>query len=141
MTRGYKCSISNCIVLIRQKRIVCHMSTIRVGGHRWVRGHHHLCPRRHRFRSSDLLPLPSYLSRILSKPPLQSYPATVKIVARKIGCDFKLTLWQAERHFCHLRFTGAATILSFGHSMFTSFDSIGSAVGKGPIGHDIATSE
>ena len=43
---------------------------------------------------------------------------------------FYLTLWQAERHFCHLRFTGAATILSFGRSMFTSLDSIGSAVGK-----------
>ena len=47
--------------------------------------------------------------------------------------DWSLTLWQAERHFCHLRFTGAATILSFGHSMFTSLDSIGSAVGKRPI--------
>ena len=40
-----------------------------------------------------------------------------------------------------LRFTGAATILSFGHSMFTSLDSIGSAVGKCPIEHSIATSE
>ena len=53
----------------------------------------------------------------------------------------KLTLWQAELHFCHLRFTGAVTILSFGHSMFTSLDSIGSAVGKRPIGHAIAISE
>ena len=44
-----------------------------------------------------------------------------------------LTHWQAERHFCRLRFTGGATILSFGHSMFTSLDSIGSAVGKRPI--------
>ena len=52
-----------------------------------------------------------------------------------------LTLWQAERHFFHLRCTGAATILSFGISMFTSLDSIGSAVGKRPIGHAIATSE
>ena len=52
-----------------------------------------------------------------------------------------LTLWQAERHFCHIRFTGAATILLFGHSMFTSLDSIGSAVGKRPIEHVIATSE
>ena len=52
-----------------------------------------------------------------------------------------LTIWQAERHFFHLRFTGAATILSFGHSMFTSLDSIGSAAGKRPIGHAIATSE
>ena len=52
-----------------------------------------------------------------------------------------LTLWQAERHFCCLRFTGAATILSFGHSMFTSLDSIGSAVGKRPIEHVIATGE
>ena len=56
-----------------------------------------------------------------------------------MSCD--LTIWQAERHFCHLRFTGAATILSFGHSMFTSLDSIGSAVGKRPIGHAIATCE
>ena len=38
-------------------------------------------------------------------------------------------------------FTGAATILSFVHSMFTSLDSIGSAVGKRPIEHVIATSE
>ena len=53
----------------------------------------------------------------------------------------RLTLWQAERHFCHIRFTGVATILSFGHSMFTSLDSIGSAVGKRPIEHGIATSE
>ena len=53
----------------------------------------------------------------------------------------KLTLWQAERHFCHIRFTGVATILSFVHSMFTSLDSIGSAVGKRPIEHGIATSE
>ena len=52
-----------------------------------------------------------------------------------------LTLWQRERHFCHIRFTGAATILSFDHSMFTSLDSIGSAVGKRPIEHDIGTSE
>ena len=52
-----------------------------------------------------------------------------------------LTLWQAERHFCHLRFTGAATILSFFRSMFTSLDSIGSAVGKRPIEHAIATRE
>ena len=52
-----------------------------------------------------------------------------------------LTLWQGERHFCHLRFTGAATILSFGHSMFTSLDSIGSAVVKRPIEHAIASSE
>ena len=56
-------------------------------------------------------------------------------------CYWSLTLWQAERHFCHLRFTGAATVLSFGHSMFTSLDSIGSAVGKRPIGHAIATSD
>ena len=35
----------------------------------------------------------------------------------------------------HIRFAGAATILSFDHSMFTSLDSIGSAVGKRPIGH------
>ena len=52
-----------------------------------------------------------------------------------------LTLWQAERHFCHWRLTGAATILSFSHSMFTSLDSIGSDVGKRPIGFAIATSE
>ena len=52
-----------------------------------------------------------------------------------------LTHWQEERHLCHLRFTGAATILSFGHSMFISLDYIGSAVGKRPIGHTIATSE
>ena len=55
--------------------------------------------------------------------------------------SYCLTLWQAERHFCHLRFTGAATILSFFRSMFTSLDSIGSAVGKRPIEHVIATSE
>ena len=53
----------------------------------------------------------------------------------------KLTIWQAERHFYHSRFTGAATILSFGHSVFTSLDSIGSAVGKCPIGHAVATRE
>ena len=53
----------------------------------------------------------------------------------------RLTLWQAERHFFHLRFTGAATILSYGHSMFTSLDSIGSAVGKRPIEHATATGE
>ena len=52
---------------------------------------------------------------------------------RRNNCT--LTLWQAERHFCLLRFTGAATILSFGRSMFTSLDSIGSAVGKRSIGH------
>ena len=52
-----------------------------------------------------------------------------------------LTLWQAERHFCHLRLTGAATILSFSHSMFTSLDSIGSDVGKRQMGFAIATSE
>ena len=55
-----------------------------------------------------------------------------------------LTLWQAERHFCHLRFKGAATILSFGHSMFMcipGLDSIGSAVGKRPIEHVVATGE
>ena len=40
-----------------------------------------------------------------------------------------------------LRFTGTATRLSFGHSMFTRLDSIGSAVGKRPIEHAIATSE
>ena len=56
----------------------------------------------------------------------------------KVNVPFNL--WQAERHFCHLRFTGAATMLSFGHSMFTILDSIGSAVGKRPIGHAIATS-
>ena len=55
--------------------------------------------------------------------------------------DPALTLWQAERHFCPYRLTGAATILSFGHSLFTSLDSIGSAVGKRPIGYAIATSE
>ena len=43
--------------------------------------------------------------------------------------------------FCQLRFTGAATILSFGHSIFISLDSIDSAVGKRPIEHAIATSE
>ena len=43
--------------------------------------------------------------------------------------------------FCHLRLTGAATILSFSHSMFTSLDSIGSDVGKRPMGFAIATSE
>ena len=48
---------------------------------------------------------------------------------------------KAERYFCHLRFTGSPTILSFGHSMFTSLDSIGSAVAKRPIGHAIATRE
>ena len=52
-----------------------------------------------------------------------------------------LTLWQPERHYCHLHITDAATILSFGHSMFTGLDSIGSAVGKRPIEHAIATSE
>ena len=41
----------------------------------------------------------------------------------------------------HLRFTGGATILLFGHSMFTSLDSIGSAVGKRPLEHVIATCE
>ena len=56
-------------------------------------------------------------------------------------CVSVLTLWQAERHFCHLRFTGAATILSFGHSIFTSFDYIGSVVGKRQIEHAIATGE
>ena len=34
---------------------------------------------------------------------------------------------------------GAATMLSYGHSKFTSLDSIGSAVGKRPIEHAIAT--
>ena len=52
-----------------------------------------------------------------------------------------LILWQAERHFCHLRFMGGATILSFDHSMGTSLDSIGSAVGKCPIEHVIASGE
>ena len=52
-----------------------------------------------------------------------------------------LTLWQAERHFCHLRFTGAATMLSFGRSIFTSLDSIGSAVGKHAIEHVVTTGE
>ena len=52
-----------------------------------------------------------------------------------------LTLRQAERHFCHLRLTGAATILSFSHRMFTSLDSIGSDVGKRSMGFAIATSE
>ena len=47
--------------------------------------------------------------------------------------------WQAERHVCHLRFTGAATIKMI--SMFSRLDPIGSAVGKRPIGHAIATSE
>ena len=47
----------------------------------------------------------------------------------------------AERHFFHLRLTGAATILSFSHSMFTSLDSIGPDVGKRPMGFTIATSE
>ena len=61
-------------------------------------------------------------------------------VRRKL-LPYALTLWQEERHFCHLRFTGAATILSFFRSMFTSLDSIGSAVGKRPIEHAIATSE
>ena len=32
-----------------------------------------------------------------------------------------LTLWQAERHFCHLRFTGAATILSFFRSILLAW--------------------
>ena len=36
---------------------------------------------------------------------------------------------------------GKATILSFGYSMFTSMDSIGSAVGKRPMGFAIATSK
>ena len=31
--------------------------------------------------------------------------------------------------------------MSFGHSMFTSLDAIGSAVGKRPIQHAIATSQ
>ena len=31
------------------------------------------------------------------------------------------TLWQAERHFCHLRFTGAATILSFFRSILLAW--------------------
>ena len=33
----------------------------------------------------------------------------------------QLTLWQAERHFCHLRFTGAATILSFFRSILLAW--------------------
>ena len=37
---------------------------------------------------------------------------------RKQAC---LTLWQAERHFCHLRFTGAATILSFFRSILLAW--------------------
>ena len=53
----------------------------------------------------------------------------------------RLTLWQAERHFCPYRLTGAATILSFGHRLFTILDYIGSAVGKRPIGYATATSE
>ena len=40
-----------------------------------------------------------------------------------------------------IRFTGGATIVSFGHCMFTSLDYIGSAVGKRPIEHVIATGE
>ena len=36
-------------------------------------------------------------------------------------CTFMLTLWQAERHFCHLRFTGAATILSFFRSILLAW--------------------
>ena len=36
---------------------------------------------------------------------------------------------------------GAAIILSYGHSMVTRLDCIGSAVGKRPIGHAIATSD
>ena len=43
--------------------------------------------------------------------------------------------------FLSIRFTGAATILSSGHSMFSRLDPIGAAVGKRPIGHAIATSE
>ena len=60
-------------------------------------------------------------------------------VLHQLGCS--LTLWQAERHFCHLRLTVTATTLSFGYSLFTSLDSIGSAVDKRPIGYAIATSE
>ena len=68
--------------------------------------------------------------------------AHISHINSQFQCSFSiLTLWQAERHFCHIRFTGAATILSFVHSMFTSLDSIGSAVGKRPIEHVIATSQ
>ena len=38
-----------------------------------------------------------------------------------ISPTISLTLWQAERHFCHLRFTGAATILSFFRSILLAW--------------------
>ena len=42
-------------------------------------------------------------------------------VAHVVGTLSMLTLWQAERHFCHLRFTGAATILSFFRSILLAW--------------------
>ena len=43
------------------------------------------------------------------------------VVRRRSVVRWLLTLWQAERHFCHLRFTGAATILSFFRSILQAW--------------------
>ena len=43
------------------------------------------------------------------------------ILVEQIRFIKMLTLWQAERHFCHLRFTGAATILSFFRSILLAW--------------------
>ena len=55
---------------------------------------------------------------LISSRPTPCHPATLKHHAQHSGI---LTLWQAERHFCHLRFTGAATILSFFRSILLAW--------------------
>ena len=50
-----------------------------------------------------------------------SYSLVQKNQTEIDSCNECISLWQAERHFCHLRFTGAATILSFFRSILLAW--------------------